>query len=113
MMNNRTEGILRGPVIGRKNWLYFGNEHGGQTAASLYTLTMTCNRHFIDPIAYLTDVYKRLPTLDAEKLGCLLPDRWLAEHPEALLEQRFRESRQAALRKQRRRAAHRQFAAAP
>ena len=111
--NNRTEGILRGPVVGRKNWLYFGNEHGGQTAASLYTLTMTCNRHFIDPIAYLTDVYKRLPTLDAEELGCLLPDRWLAEHPEALLEQRFRESRQAALRKQRRRAARRQFAAAP
>jgi hypothetical protein len=39
--------------------------------------------------AYITDVLRRLPLLGAkptdEGLTSLLPDRWIKEHPEALL----------------------------
>jgi transposase len=50
--NNRTEGVIKGPVMGKKAWLFLGNEKAGQTAAVLYTLTMTCKRHSIDVQAY-------------------------------------------------------------
>jgi hypothetical protein len=43
----------------------------------------TCQRHQIDPFAYLKDVLERLPTHPAERVGELLPDTWLADHPEA------------------------------
>ncbi|MGO9109550.1 MAG: hypothetical protein ACLP9L_09970 [Thermoguttaceae bacterium] len=44
-------------------------------------------------------------------LDALLPDRWLADHPEHRLEQREEESREAKARRRRKRAARR-FAAA-
>ena len=35
--NNRTEAMIKGPVMGKKAWLFFGNENAGETAAvSLY-----------------------------------------------------------------------------
>jgi hypothetical protein len=40
-------------------------------------------------------------------LEALLPDRWLAEHPEHRLEQREEESREAQARRRRRRVARR------
>ena len=46
----------------------------GETAAKLFTLTKTCNRHQIDPFAYLQDVYARLPTMSPDELPSLLPD---------------------------------------
>ncbi|MFH1922198.1 MAG: IS66 family transposase, partial [Planctomycetota bacterium] len=58
--NNRTEGMIKGPVMGKKAWLFFGNESAGETAAALYTLTMTCKRHAIDVQAYLVDVFRRI-----------------------------------------------------
>jgi len=48
---------------------------------------------------------------DTTALEALLPDRWLAEHPEHRLEQREEESREAQARHQRRRAARRLLAA--
>ena len=60
--NNRTEAVIKGPVMGKKAWLFFGNENAGETAAVFYTLTMTCKRHSIDVQAYLTDVFHRIRT---------------------------------------------------
>jgi transposase len=105
--NNRTEAAIKGPVMGKKNWLYFGNETGGQTAAILYTLTMTCKRHCIDVQAYLGDVFRRIRGATAEELEALLPDRWIQSHPEARVMQRVRESQAAANRKRQRRAERR------
>ena len=39
--NNVIERFLRPVAIGRKNYLFFGSEHGGQTAATLYTLVQS------------------------------------------------------------------------
>lgn len=105
--NNRTEAAIKGPVMGKKAWLFFGNEFGGETAASLYTLVMSCRRHCLDPQAYLTDVIRRIKDTTPDELDSLLPDRWLAAHPEARLEQRVRESHAAADRKRTRRVARR------
>ena len=81
--NNRTEAMIKGPVMGKKAWLFFGNEQAGETAAVFYTLTMTCKRHAIDVRAYLSDVFRRIRTATPAELESLLPDRWIAAHPEA------------------------------
>lgn len=101
--NNRTEGMIKGPVMGKKAWLFFGNEQAGETAAVLYTLTMTCKRHCIDVQAYLTDVFRRIRTATPAELESLLPDRWIQAHPEARVAQRVQESHAAAARKRQRR----------
>ncbi len=92
MDNNAAERALKYPILGRKAWLFFGNQTAGETAAKLFTLTKTCNRHRIDPFAYLQDVYARLPTTPARELPSLLPDRWIAEHPQHLIQQRVQEA---------------------
>jgi transposase len=79
MMNNAAENALRAIALGRKNWLFAGNERGGRTAATLFSLTATCRRHHVDAFAYLRDVTERLsrePRPDAETLRSLVPDRW-------------------------------------
>lgn len=105
--NNRTEGVIKGPVMGKKAWLFFGNENAGQTAATLYTLTMSCKRHSIDVQAYLVDVFRRIRTATPAELESLLPDRWIQAHPEARVVQRVQESHAAATRKRQRRARRR------
>ena len=81
--NNRTEHALRQQVLGRVNWLFAGSDRGGETAAVLYTLVATCKRLRMDPFAYLRDVFTRLPLLtDDTTWSELLPDRWIATHPD-------------------------------
>jgi transposase len=105
--NNRTEAALKYAVLGRKAWLFFGNPKGGETAAALFTLTKSCNRHRVDQFAYLRDVYTRMPTLPGSELGSLLPDRWIKEHPEHLIQERVAESHERAQRTRARRAQRR------
>jgi transposase len=106
--NNRTEASLKYAILGRKAWLFFGNERGGETAATLFTLTKSCNRHRIDPYAYLRDVIIRMPSMSASELVALLPDRWIKDHPEHRIQERVNEAVQRAERTRRRRAARRQ-----
>jgi transposase len=108
MDNNAAERALKYPILGRKAWLFFGNPTAGETAAKLFTLTKTCNRHRIDPLAYLQDVYARLPTMSSSEWPSLLPDRWIAEHPQHLIQQRVQESLDRAQRAREQRAARRQ-----
>ena len=49
----------------------------------LLSLVVTCRRLEMDSFLSLRDVFTRLPGLPAERLDELLPQRWLAEHPEA------------------------------
>ena len=104
------ERLLRPVAIGRKNYLFFGSEHGGKTAATLYTLVQSARRNCVDVWPYLTDVLRRIAAIapgDTAALEALLPDRWLADHPEHRLEQREEESREAQARRRRKRAARR------
>jgi transposase len=76
--NNVSEREMKRIAIGRKNWLFVGSPRGGQTAAVLMSFTSTCQRLGVEPWAYLQDLLTRLPSLPAEQLGELLPDRWEA-----------------------------------
>ncbi|HHI81417.1 MAG TPA: transposase domain-containing protein, partial [Planctomycetes bacterium] len=49
---------------------------GGERAAILYSLMMTCRYLGINPHAYLTDVLKRIKTQDPEKMEELTPMVW-------------------------------------
>ena len=76
--NNGAERSLRGIAVGRKNWMFFGSDAGGRTAAVLTSLIMTCKRLKIDPFAYLRDVFDRISAHPANRIEELLPDRWKA-----------------------------------
>jgi transposase len=104
------ERSLRGPAVGRRNWLFFGSLSGGRTAATLYSVVQSARCHHLDVTAYLTDVLRRIPALlssDAAAIGELLPDRWAKTHPEHVLAPRIEESRAAAEQRRQRRAARR------
>ncbi len=111
MDNNAAERALKYPILGRKAWLFVGNATAGQTAAKLFTLTKSCNRLRADPFAYLQDVYARLPTTPPDELPSLLPDRWIKEHPQHLIEQRVYEAMDRAQRAREQRAERRRRAA--
>ena len=110
MDNNAAERAVKYPILGRKAWLFFGNQTAGETAAKLFTLTKTCNRHHIDPFAYLQDVYARLPTTSAAELPLLLPDRWIEDHPQHRIQPRMQEALDRAQRTRERRAERRRAA---
>jgi len=76
--NNGAERSLRGVAIGRKNWLFFGSDQGGQTAAILSSFTITCKRLGLDPFAYLRDIFDRISAHPMKCLAELLPDQWQA-----------------------------------
>jgi hypothetical protein len=81
--NNVSERSMRAQAIGRKNYLFVGSDRGGRIAATLYSLLGSCKRHQVDPFTYLKDVLERSPSHPADRLGELLPDAWVAAHPQA------------------------------
>jgi len=108
--NNTIERLLRPVAIGRKNYLFFGSAKGGKTAATLYTLVQSARRNHVDVWPYLTDVLRRIAAIapgDTAALEALLPDRWVAAHPQHRLEEREEESRKARAHRRRKRAARR------
>jgi len=83
--NNVAERAMKPCAIGRRNWLFCGNDTGGRTAATLFSLTGSAKRHGLDPFVWLRDVLTRLPVLRAATnpipdalLQPLLPDLWAA-----------------------------------
>jgi len=74
--NNKSENALRRIAVGRKNWLFAGSDNGGRTAAVLFSLIATCQRHAVEPFAYLRDVLTRIAAHPHHRLSELLPDRW-------------------------------------
>jgi transposase len=75
--NNVAERAVRPLAIGRKNWLFVGNEAGGEAAATILTLVQSCRALGVNPREYLEDVMRRLMSHNSKKLYELLPDQWL------------------------------------
>ena len=40
-------------MVGKKNWLFFGSQRGGQIGASVFSLVATCKALGINPEVYL------------------------------------------------------------
>ena len=76
MDNNVAERAVRPLAIGRKNWLFIGNEDGGEAAAVIFSLIQTCRAMNVNPREYLEDVMRRLMSHNSQKLHELLPDQW-------------------------------------
>ena len=75
--NNAAEQMIRPVALGRNNWLFFGSERGGKAAANLMSLIATCKRARVEPFAYLSDVFRRLPAAKTPgQIRALLPDVW-------------------------------------
>jgi transposase len=74
--NNIAERAVRPIAIGRKNWLFFGSEDGGEAGAILFSLVQTCRGLNINPRQYLEDVMRRIMGHNYQKLYELLPDEW-------------------------------------
>ena len=54
---------MRGLCIGRRNWLFVGNDRGGRAAAIHFSLLASCKRHGHDPWVYYRNVLTRLPAI--------------------------------------------------
>jgi hypothetical protein len=76
LTNNAAERAVRGIALGRKSWLFCGSDRGGQRAAQIYSLIVTCKLNNIDPQTRLADVLARIAEHPAQKLDELLPWCW-------------------------------------
>jgi len=97
------ERTLRLCAIGRKNWMFVGSDRGGETAAICLTMLANAKRYAIEPFAYVRALLVAVAS-DHADLEALLPDVWIAAHPEHFLQYRRDESAAAAESRRRRRA---------
>jgi transposase len=104
--NNETEQLMKQIAVGRKNWLFIGSVAAGRRAALLMTIVSTAIRNELDVAVYLKDVLARL-LAGSTDYDALSPDVWKSSHPDAIRSYRIDERRDAADRKQIRRARRR------
>lgn len=71
--NSAAERALRAVSIGRKNYLFFGADSGGDRAASFYTLIGTAKLCGLDPSFYLRTVLAQIADHPINRIGELLP----------------------------------------
>ena len=73
--NNIAENALRMVSLGRKNYLFFGSDHGGERGALLYNLIGTCKLNGVEPESYLRYVLDVIADWPINRVGELLPWR--------------------------------------
>lgn len=60
--NNIGENALRSVAVGRKNYLFFGSDNGGESAAIIYSLLVTCKLNGVEPEDWSSNrVHELLP----------------------------------------------------
>ena len=76
LSNNRAERSIKPFVIGRKNWLFANTPRGARASAVIYSIVETAKENNLNPYAYLTHLFEKLPNLDSrdnDLLDQLLP----------------------------------------
>ena len=72
--NNLSERGIKPFVIGRKNWLFMGNERGAKATTNLFSLIETAKAHQLNPFDYLQHVFEKLPlAITLEDYEALMP----------------------------------------
>jgi transposase len=74
--NNASERALRIVAIGRKNYLFAGNDEAASNLAGLYSLVASCELHEINPEKYLSDVLIKVQSHPHKDVEQLLPHVW-------------------------------------
>lgn len=80
--NNPVERAIRPLALGRKNWLFCGNDASAYRAAIVYSLIGTCKNAGIEPRVWMEDVLKQIPYYlrDGRDLSELLPRAWASRN---------------------------------
>jgi len=71
--NNAAERSIRSIALGRKNFLFYGSDRGGDRAAAAYTLLESAKLNGINPQAYLTWVFDTIADHPINRIEELLP----------------------------------------
>lgn len=69
--NNFGERCVRPFTIGRKNWIFMGNERGGKAAAVFYSLIETAKANNLNTYAYFRYLMTELPRIDIKDIKAL------------------------------------------
>ncbi len=80
---------LRREAVGRKNWLFVGNDDAGEVNATFVTLIASCEMHGVEPWAYLRDLFCLLPGWPRHRVLELSPARWVKTLEEKHAQKRF------------------------
>lgn len=82
--NGDVERALRGPAMGRRNWLFAGSDEGAERAAIILTVLETAARQGVDLQPYLHDVLVKIAQgWPQSGLDQLLPENWAAARAQA------------------------------
>jgi len=77
--NGDVERALRGPAMGRRNWLFAGSDEGAERTAIIMTILETAARQGVDLQAYVHDVLVKISDgWLCSRLDELLPSNWAA-----------------------------------
>ncbi|MGE0968573.1 IS66 family transposase (plasmid) [Klebsiella sp. WOUb02] len=71
--NNIGENALRAVAVGRKNYLFFGSDNGGEAAAIIYSLLGTCKLNGVEPEGWLCEVISKINDWPSNRVHELLP----------------------------------------
>ncbi|MGA7537716.1 MAG: transposase domain-containing protein, partial [Steroidobacteraceae bacterium] len=72
--NNYVENQIRPFAQGRRVWLFCHNPLGARASANLFSLVSTARANGLEPFAYLSYLFEKLPAADTvEALEALLP----------------------------------------
>jgi transposase len=94
--NGDVERTMRGPAMGRKNWLFAGSDEGAERAAILCTVLESAARHDVDLGLYLRDVMLKLASgWPHARLDELLPHRWRELHTTVAAQAELQPAQQA------------------
>lgn len=76
--NNLIENAIRPLALGRKNYLFCGNDASAYRAAIVYSLIGTCKSAGVDPRVWMEDVLRKIPYYERDKKDMteLLPRNW-------------------------------------
>ena len=76
--NNGVENAIRPLAIGRKNYLFCGNDASAVRASMIYSFIATCKASGVEPREWLEDVIRRIPEYENGRSDVthLLPKNW-------------------------------------
>jgi hypothetical protein len=79
--NNLVENAIRPTALGKKNWLFIGEEQAGERSAVIYTVIGSCRQRGLNPYAYLKDILTQLPQITSQEVLGILPAVWGRPQP--------------------------------
>lgn len=74
--NNFSEFQIRHFAIGRKNWLFLGSDPAAEASSTWISLILSARLHGLEPVDYLRDLFRVLPSWPKPRLLELAPHRW-------------------------------------